>query len=76
MLTGTLEYQYRLGGNWWWAVFADGGDAWTNHLSWKRAAGTGIRWSSPVGPIRLDVAHGFDNDDDDFRVHLTLGPEL
>ncbi|OOE53163.1 autotransporter assembly complex protein TamA [Salinivibrio kushneri] len=76
MLTGTLEYQYRLGGNWWWALFADGGDAWTSRLSWKRAAGTGIRWSSPVGPIRLDVAHGFDNDDDDFRVHLTLGPEL
>ncbi|OOE82633.1 hypothetical protein BZG72_08975 [Salinivibrio sp. PR6] len=76
MLTGTLEYQYRLGGNWWWALFTDGGDAWTSHLSWKRAAGTGIRWSSPVGPIRLDVAHGFDNDDDDFRVHLTLGPEL
>ncbi|WP_321166659.1 autotransporter assembly complex family protein [Salinivibrio kushneri] len=76
MLTGTLEYQYRLGGNWWWALFADGGDAWTHNLSWKRAAGTGIRWSSPVGPIRLDVAHGFDNDDDDFRIHLTLGPEL
>ncbi|OOE88367.1 autotransporter assembly complex protein TamA [Salinivibrio sharmensis] len=76
MLTGTLEYQYRLGGNWWWALFTDGGDAWTSHLSWKRAAGTGIRWSSPVGPIRLDVARGFDNDDDDFRIHLTLGPEL
>ncbi|OOF21350.1 hypothetical protein BZJ17_09800 [Salinivibrio sp. IB574] len=76
MLTGTLEYQYRLGGNWWWALFADGGDAWTHNLSWKRAAGTGIRWSSPVGPIRLDVARGFDNDDDDFRIHLTLGPEL
>jgi len=76
MLTGTLEYQYRLGGNWWWALFADGGDAWTHNLSWKRAAGTGIRWSSPIGPIRLDVARGFDNDDDDFRIHLTLGPEL
>ncbi|WBA14495.1 autotransporter assembly complex protein TamA [Salinivibrio proteolyticus] len=76
MLTGTLEYQYRLGGNWWWALFADGGDAWTHNLSWKRAAGTGIRWSSPVGPIRLDIARGFDNDDDDFRIHLTLGPEL
>ncbi|WP_074214123.1 autotransporter assembly complex family protein [Salinivibrio sp. ES.052] len=76
MLTGTLEYQYRLGGNWWWALFADAGDAWTSELSWKRAAGTGVRWSSPVGPIRLDVAHGLDNDDDDFRVHLTLGPEL
>lgn len=76
MLTGALEYQYRFADSWWWALFADAGDAWSSKADWKTAAGTGIRWESPVGPIRFDVAHGFDNEKDDFRIHLTLGPEL
>lgn len=79
MATATLEYQYRLSGNWWLATFADVGDAWSHSASeWKRGVGAGIRWVSPVGPVRLDFAWGLDvsPEDDRFKIHFTLGPEL
>ncbi|CZF83523.1 autotransporter assembly complex protein TamA [Grimontia marina] len=77
MTTGSLEYNYRVTGNWWGALFVDGGDAWTSSdPEWKTSAGVGVRWESPVGPIRFDIAHGFENQDDDFMIHFSLGPEL
>ncbi|SKA46523.1 autotransporter secretion outer membrane protein TamA [Enterovibrio nigricans DSM 22720] len=77
MATGSLEYNYRVTGNWWAAVFTDAGDAWTtSDPEWKTSVGVGVRWESPVGPIRLDLAHGFENKDDDFMIHFSLGPEL
>lgn len=75
--TSTLEYQYRLYGNWWAAAFFDYGDAFNDAPEWKRGAGVGIRWGSPVGPIRLDFAWGLDaTPGEEFRIHFTLGPEL
>ncbi|MCF8780376.1 autotransporter assembly complex protein TamA [Vibrio sp. IRLE0018] len=75
--TSTLEYQYRLVGNWWAAAFVDYGDAFNETPDWKTGAGIGVRWGSPVGPIRLDFAWGLDAEPgDEFRVHFTLGPEL
>lgn len=76
LATGSLEYQYRVYGNWWVAAFTDAGDAWDNSPDWKRSAGLGIRWASPVGPVRFDVAHGFENENDEVMIHFTLGPEL
>ncbi len=77
MLTSTLEYQRRVTGDWWGAAFVDSGDAFDN---WgpeelKTGAGVGVRWVSPVGPIRLDVAHPFDHEDD-WRLHFSIGPEF
>ncbi|WGY47979.1 autotransporter assembly complex family protein [Vibrio sp. ABG19] len=75
--TSTLEYQYRLTGNWWGALFVDYGDAFNDTPDWKTGTGFGIRWISPVGPIRLDFAWGLDLDPADrFKIHFTLGPEL
>nr|WP_017026354.1 autotransporter assembly complex family protein [Vibrio rumoiensis] len=77
MATSSLEYQYRVTGNWWWATFIDVGDSWTDTPDWKRGVGMGVRWGSPIGPVRLDFAYGLDADDgDQFRIHFTLGPEL
>ena len=78
MTTSTLEYQYRLTGNWWLATFVDAGDAWSKDApDWKTGTGVGVRWVSPVGPIRLDSAWGLDKEPEDrFRIHFTLGPEL
>ncbi len=77
MATGSLEYQYRLTGNWWGALFIDGGDAYDYMPDWKTGTGFGIRWVSPVGPIRLDFAWGLNLDPgDQFRIHFSLGPEL
>ncbi|NVD07614.1 outer membrane protein assembly factor [Vibrio sp. JPW-9-11-11] len=77
MATTSLEYQYRVHGNWWGAVFYDLGDAFNEKPEFKRGTGVGIRWASPVGPIRLDFAWGLDAaPGDEFKIHFTLGPEL
>ncbi|EGU40146.1 autotransporter assembly complex protein TamA [Vibrio scophthalmi] len=75
--TTSLEYQYRVVGNWWGALFYDYGDAFNKTPDFKRGVGAGIRWESPVGPVRLDFAWGLDaRPGDEFQVHFTLGPEL
>lgn len=75
--SSTFEYQYRVYGNWWGAMFVDVGDAFNNTPEWKKGTGVGVRWASPVGPISLDFAWGLDADPgDEFQVHFTLGPEL
>lgn len=77
MTTTSLEYQYRVSGNWWGALFYDVGDAFNDTPDFKQGAGVGIRWASPVGPIRLDFAWGLDAaPGNEFKIHFTLGPEL
>ncbi|WP_045456284.1 autotransporter assembly complex protein TamA [Vibrio campbellii] len=77
MVTSTLEYQCRVHGNWWGAVFYDIGDAFNKTPEWKSGAGVGIRWASPVGPVSFDFAWGLDAEPDpEFRIHFSLGPEL
>jgi translocation and assembly module TamA len=76
LIVGSLEYEYRFWGNWGIAAFVDSGDAFTNTLDMRTGAGLGLRWFSPVGPLRLDLAHGFEYPGDSIRLHLTFGPEL
>ncbi len=77
LLTNTLEYQYRLTGDWWGALFYDTGDAFNDTPDLKDGVGFGVRWASPVGPIALDFAWGLDSDPGDrFKIHFSLGPEL
>ena len=55
------------------AVFVDAGDAFDNTKNIKIAAGygTGVRWRSPVGPFRADVAYG--ERDRRIRLHFSVG---
>lgn len=77
LTTASVEYQYQVYGNWWIAAFYDLGDAFDDKPDWKRGQGIGLRWVSPIGPLRLDFAKGLDADPgDQFRIHFTIGPEL
>ncbi|ELB2154964.1 outer membrane protein assembly factor [Vibrio parahaemolyticus] len=77
ILSSTLEYQYRVYGNWWAATFYDIGDAFNDTPEWKSGAGVGVRWASPVGPVSFDFAWGLDEKpNNEFRIHFSLGPEL
>lgn len=58
------------------AVFVDAGDAFRDSPELKTGAGIGFRWRSPIGMVRLDLAHPFDDPDDSFRIHLSIGPDL
>ena len=77
MIAGSLEYQYSIAEKWRVATFVDQGNSF-NSLelpSLKTGVGVGVRWVSPVGPIRLDLAHAMD-DDGGIRLHFSMGPEL
>lgn len=79
LLTASLEYQWNVKGNWWTAVFVDAGEAVERFTStsFKAGAGVGIRWQSPVGPVKLDVARPVgDPDHTGFAFYIGLGPEL
>ena len=76
-LDGSLEIDYQLGEQWAVAAFVDSGDAFDEaDIDLNTGVGVGIRWYSPVGPLRLDFAHPLDNPDEDFRIHISLGPDL
>ncbi len=76
-IDGSIEIDWLFREQWALALFVDSGDAFNNtELDLKTGAGFGLRWYSPVGPIRLDFAHPFDDPDKDFRIHISLGPDL
>ncbi|MDE1166631.1 MAG: autotransporter assembly complex protein TamA [Pseudomonas sp.] len=77
MIAGSLEYQYSIAEKWRIATFVDQGNSFNNLElpSLKTGVGIGIRWVSPVGPLRLDLAHALD-DDGGIRLHFSMGPEL
>jgi len=76
--TGSVEYNYRFADKWSFAMFADSGRAFNNFsTSHSTGVGIGIRWQSPVGPFRLDIARPISEGSfDDLQLHLSLGPEL
>lgn len=77
LATASFEYRYAIADNWKFALFTDLGTA-TDDFSEPLSvgAGTGIVWSSPVGPIRFYIAKPFTDTGDAFKVHLMIGPEL
>jgi translocation and assembly module TamA len=77
LAVGSAELDYLFAGNFGAAVFVDSGNADNDFLpSLKTGAGVGLRWRSPVGMLRLDVAHPFDDRHSDYRIHISIGPEL
>ena len=77
LLVGSAEYERMFTAHWGAAVFVDAGNAF-NEINAGAAvgAGVGLRWRSPVGMVRVDVAHGFDDADSSFQIHLNIGPDL
>lgn len=77
LATGSVEFDYLWRDNWRFAVFSDFGNT---SQSWpitlKQTVGVGVRWLSPIGPIRIDVANAIDEPDKPWRLHLTIGPDL
>lgn len=76
LTTGSIEFARPIWANrpaWLWAVFVDAGDAadQLSDLQVKLGYGIGLRWRSPVGALRVDVAHG--EESHKTRLHLSLG---
>jgi translocation and assembly module TamA len=77
---GTLELRQRFGKNFGAAVFLDGGQVSASlkplHDQFRFGAGAGIRYYTPIGPIRVDIAvptSSYSYDPDAFEIYVGLG---
>jgi translocation and assembly module TamA len=77
LVVGSAELEQRFLRDWGVAVFYDIGNA-MRSLSdpLERGAGAGLRWRSPVGLIRADIAWAVSEPGQPWRFHLALGPDL
>ena len=77
LAVASVEFERMFTREWGGAVFVDAGDAFDEVFEAEVGVGVGLRWRSPVGPVRLDVAHGFgDAAQHSVRLHLNIGPDL
>lgn len=76
VVTGSVEYERYVDDRWGVAAFVDSGSAFNRRPDPHTGIGLGLRWRSPVGPVRIDVAHGLNSPDSPFQIYLGLGAEL
>lgn len=83
LVAASIEYDYLIKPKWALAVFYDQGDAPEDyHFEFKRSVGLGVRWISPIGPVRIDLACALDevrcssSSADGWGLHLSMGPDL
>ncbi|VTU06738.1 outer membrane protein and surface antigen [Actinobacillus indolicus] len=80
LATGSLEYQYQVYPSWWGAIFYDTGLA-STRFSTKdlhSGVGIGVRWASPIGAIKFDLATPVrsPNNQKGVQFYIGLGTEL
>lgn len=78
LAVASTEFEHYFLENWGAALFVDAGDAFHSTAFQENVgAGIGVRWKSPVGTLRVDVAKPIVSDlADEFRIHITIGPDL
>jgi len=78
LAVGSLELERRIRGNWSGAVFTDFGNAFDPDFTREVevGAGLGVRWRSPIGQVRMDVAVALTEEDRPVRLHVVIGPDL
>jgi translocation and assembly module TamA len=76
VVTASVEYERYFNPTWGAAVFLDTGSAFNKRPDMRTGIGIGLRWRSPVGPLRVDLARGLDDPDTPFQIYLNIGAEL
>ncbi|MGA7826238.1 MAG: outer membrane protein assembly factor [Geobacteraceae bacterium] len=78
LLTMSVELDRALFKNWALAGFFDAGNAFDSlgNLRLYKGAGVGIRYFTPIGAIKLDLARQIAVDNPSYRVHFSVGFEL
>jgi len=75
LLVGSVELEKRFFQSWGVAAFYDVGNAFNNlsNFDLAEAAGIGLRYFTPVGPARIDLARTLNAEPNNYRVHIGLG---
>ena len=77
LLVASIEYEHLLRGNFYGAVFVDAGNAFDAlDVDPAVGAGIGLKWLSPVGPLRFYLGHPLNKSDRSVRLHIRLGADL
>lgn len=76
VVTGSAEFESYFSDEWGYAVFVDAGSAYNDSPDIHTGVGFGVRWRSPVGPVRIDVARGLKDPESPFQIYLGLGADL
>ena len=77
MVTTSLEFERYFIESWGAAVFVDSGSAFNGKdPDMHTGVGIGVRWRSPVGPVRIDIARGLDDPRSPFTIGLNIGADL
>ena len=77
LAVASLEYEHFLKKGWSVAAFVDAGNAFNDDgIDVNTGVGVGVRWLSPLGPIKIDLAHPLDDDSTDIRFVFRMGPEF
>ena len=78
LAVGSTEYNYEFRPGFRGAVFADVGNAYDTDFEadTKLGLGFGVRWASPVGMVRVDLAAGVLEDSIPVRLHFFIGSPL
>ena len=73
LLVGSVEYTRWVGESWGIATFFDAGNAWDTGVRTDISTGygAGVRFRTPIGPIRADLAYGARTSD--WRLHFSVG---
>lgn len=77
LLVGSVTFEHAFIEKWSAAVFSDAGNAmngWDENLF--KSVGLGVRWLSPVGQVRVDVATPIHQPGRHYMLHLVIGPDL
>ena len=77
VVTTSVEFERYFNESWGAAVFVDSGSAFNGKdPDMHTGVGIGVRWRSPVGPVRIDVARGLDDPRSPFTIGLNIGADL
>lgn len=78
LAVGSFEYNYLFKPKLRGAVFVDGGNAFDANFNdpVKFGVGFGVRWASPVGPVRIDLAAGVSEESPPIRLVFYIGAPL
>jgi hypothetical protein len=80
-----VELEREIKGPWSVAVFTDFGNAFDPEYQkdWEQSVGLGVRWRSPIGQVRFDLAFALTKDAEEeryglppARLHFVIGPDL